>query len=256
MGTLYSRSIGSLKSRGEYIFPLDNDDMFADSDIFEYIYKIAKKDDYDIVEFKAFDIPNYNKGRKDITENYFNHHDNNLILHQPELSIFPISKNNIFSSNDFHIWGKCIKTRIYKNAINSLGEKRYSYYNCWTEDIIIVLVIFNLANSFKFINKYGIFHMENIITTGNKLQDKFKIKAEIDLLDIIIDFLKDNKENKKFAVYKALLIGKMKNLHLLNKKNYLYLKSILNKIIFSKNVLENDKNKIKLIFNITDKLKY
>lgn len=254
MGTLYSRCIGTLKSRGDYIFPLDNDDMLTDIDIFEYIYNIAKKDDYDIVEFKAFDIPNYKRGRKKIRENYFNHHPNNLILHQPELGIFPISKNYIFSFNDFHIWGKCIKTKIYKKAIKSLGIKRYSNYNCWTEDIIIILVIFNLANSFRFINKYGIFHMENIITTSYKLLDKYKILAEIDLLDIIIDFLKDIQEYKKFAVDKALLIAKMNILPLLNKKNYLYLKSILNKIIYSKNVLETDKKKIKIIFNITDKI--
>ena len=35
MGTLYSRSIGALNSKGEYIFPLDNDDMFSSEDIFE-----------------------------------------------------------------------------------------------------------------------------------------------------------------------------------------------------------------------------
>ncbi len=59
MGTLYSRSIGVLYSKGEFIFSLDNDDMFSDEDIFDKIYDIAYKNNYDIVEFKTFDIPNY-----------------------------------------------------------------------------------------------------------------------------------------------------------------------------------------------------
>ena len=59
MGTLYSRSIGTLNARGEYIFPLDNDDMFSEGDIFDTIYNISKYQKYDIVEFKTFDVPNY-----------------------------------------------------------------------------------------------------------------------------------------------------------------------------------------------------
>ena len=59
MGTLYSRSIGTLNARGEYIFPLDNDDMFSYEDIFDTIYNISKYQKYDIVEFKTFDVPDY-----------------------------------------------------------------------------------------------------------------------------------------------------------------------------------------------------
>ena len=37
MGTLYSRCIGVLKAKGIYLFSLDNDDMFFDYDVFDYI---------------------------------------------------------------------------------------------------------------------------------------------------------------------------------------------------------------------------
>ena len=40
-GTFYSRSIGVLESKGEYIFPLDNDDMVFDRDVFDIVYKEA-----------------------------------------------------------------------------------------------------------------------------------------------------------------------------------------------------------------------
>ena len=41
MGTLYSRSIGALNAKGEFIFPLDNDDLFFNEDLFKSIYNIA-----------------------------------------------------------------------------------------------------------------------------------------------------------------------------------------------------------------------
>ena len=106
MGTLYSRCIGVLNAKGKYIFSLDNADIFLNEDIFKKIYNIAEKLNFDIVEFKALDIPNYQPKIKDIGQSYFNFHPNNLILHQPELSIFPISLKNEYFSNDNLIWGK------------------------------------------------------------------------------------------------------------------------------------------------------
>ena len=53
MGSLYSRSIGVLISQGEYIFPLDNDDMFFSEFIFSSILKIAQESNLDIVGFRG-----------------------------------------------------------------------------------------------------------------------------------------------------------------------------------------------------------
>ena len=50
-GILYSRCIGALSAEGKYIFPLDNDDMFLDEDVFSTITNIAEKGFFDIVEF-------------------------------------------------------------------------------------------------------------------------------------------------------------------------------------------------------------
>lgn len=244
MGTLYSRCIGVLNAKGKYIFSLDNDDLFLDEDIFDSIVNIAEKESYDIVEFKAFTIPNYHPEFKDIQNNFFNFHPNNLILHQPELGLFPISRNNKFYPNDFSIWGKSIKTEIYKSAINALGEKRYSVYNCWTEDISVIFVIFNIANSYIFINKYGIFHIKSKNTNTYILKREHKIFAEIYLLDIIIEFLKENEKYKKYAVYKAYdLFNKIRYSSLSN-TNKIFLKSILKKIMDCKYIVKNDKIQI------------
>ena len=41
MGQLYSRCIGVLSSKGNYIFPLDNDDMFSIKDTVYYVYNLC-----------------------------------------------------------------------------------------------------------------------------------------------------------------------------------------------------------------------
>jgi glycosyltransferase involved in cell wall biosynthesis len=249
MGTLYSRCIGALNAKGKYIFPLDNDDLFLGEDIFETIYNIADKGNYDIVEFKAFTIPNYNPGIKDIKQNYFNYHPNNLILQQPELGIFPISKNNRLHDNDYLIWAKCIKTNLYQISTKALGEKRYSIYNCWTEDISMVFVIFNLANSYIFVNKYGIFHLISNTTFSYLLNSEHKMFSQIYLLDIILDFSKSNEKYKKFAVLKAFDISDQIKKHKLSKVNSKFLKSILIKILDCKYINQNDKKLIKEEFS-------
>jgi glycosyltransferase involved in cell wall biosynthesis len=249
MGTLYSRCIGVLNSKGKYIFMLDNDDVFLKKDIFETIYNIAEKDNYDIVEFKAFTIPNYQPNIKDIRHNYFNFHHNNLILHQPELSVFPISRNFIYFPNDFPIWGKCIKKKLYQSSINTLGIKRFSIFNCWTEDVTMIFIIFSLANSYIFVNIYGIFHLLSELTNTFKLNNEHKMFAEIYLLDIMIDFLKENKIYKKLAVLKAYDIFNKIKIYKLSEVNKNFLKLILLKIIDCKYISQNDKINVKKKFS-------
>ena len=48
MGILYIRCIGVLASKSKYIFPLDNDDMLFDSDVFHTIINIADIRNFDI----------------------------------------------------------------------------------------------------------------------------------------------------------------------------------------------------------------
>ncbi len=95
MGTLYSRCIGVLNSKGKYIFPLDNDDMFFDEDVFDYIYKIGNAGNYDIVEFKTMITENYYDNIRKIIDHPLSFFENNLILHQPEIGLLPIYKNGI-----------------------------------------------------------------------------------------------------------------------------------------------------------------
>ena len=167
MGTLYSRCIATLISNGEYIFALDNDDMIFGEDIFYFNYKIAKDYNYDIVGFKAVSVKKYSESirkMKDLEE-YKNK--NNLIILQPELSTWIISVKGKFKTHDVTLWGKIIKSKVYIKAINLLGKKRFSTYMSWAEDTCMNFIIFTIAQSFIFINKYGILHLISSSTASS-----------------------------------------------------------------------------------------
>ena len=248
MGTLYSRCIGALSAKGKYIFPLDNDDMFLDYDVFDFIYKIGISENFDIVGFKSIYATNYNYSIEKVRDNPFSNHPNNLIIHQPELGKHPLIKNKIY--NDIHIWGKCIKNEIYKNGVNLLGKKRYSTFMSWCEDTSMVFIIFNIARSFKFVHKYGVIHLQSYLTASYTQSINSKIFGEIFLLNIIFEFSKNNSD-KNLAVYYAFHIKYKYNINKFkNDTNLLNLKFILKKIITCKYI--NQINREKIIKNFED----
>ena len=244
MGTLYSRSIGALKSKGEYLIGLDNDDFFSYEELLETSYLNAKINDFDIVEIKSFNIPNYDPRYREIRNGNYIYHPDNLILHQPELGLFSITSNKNLSFTDHFAWGKLIKSTVYKNALNRMGKERYSTYNCWTEDMSIVFVLFNTAKSYIFLNLFGIFRLKAETTTTHKLDSVHKFLSYIFYLNILFDFSKNDSEDKSYVVQYALGFS-LKRINKLEMKNKIYFNSILKKMIQSPFISEEYKNKIK-----------
>jgi glycosyltransferase involved in cell wall biosynthesis len=112
MGTLFSRSIGVLSSKGKYIFHLDSDDMFLDEDVFSSIMNIAEKGCFDLVSFKCIYL---SYGNNILTnrfgENYLNFHFDNKVLFQPELGLYPVKPGRfkgIYNVIENYLWSKCI----------------------------------------------------------------------------------------------------------------------------------------------------
>ena len=250
MGTLYSRNIGILQSKGKYIMNLDNDDLFIDIDVFDVVYEEAEKDNYDIVGFGAVDAPSYNPLLPQIYDDYFHSHENGLIVRQPELTYFPYVINNKFTPNDFHVWGRLVKTNLYKKAINNfgisaLGEERKLNCLSWTEDVSISVVLFRFAESYKFIQKYGIFHYVSKKTASNTRPKHIYLYDEIFFLDILYDFTDNNEKRKKYVVDKAKLIRNQGYFSYDNERNVLFLKAVFRKILNCKYITEKDKNELK-----------
>ena len=257
MGIIYSRSIGVLYSKGKYIFTLDNDDFFLNEDIFDTCTHFGEKENFDIIEFKAIS----NTHRSDnllipkIRDSKFSHQET-LILFQPELGTFPIQTGETlgsYSLRDIFLWGKCIKSKIYKNALNKFGRERYSRFMIRYEDILTNYIIFNTAQSFLFIKKYGLYHIERIgsaTSLGWSLVPR-KINL-LYLLDAIVDFSQNHMDNKKLEVHLLIYLlnlRKIKSILLSNKYNMDLITSIIKRILKSAYIPDKYKTIIKNLIN-------
>ena len=231
MGSLYSRSIGILLAKGTFVFALDNDDMFFQEDLFDVTTKVSIKGGFDIVGFRYINVGSYRDDINIMFDGYFSFKKNNLIIYQPKLGLHPVTTLGRYAANDFTIWGKCIKTSIYQQAVNALGKERYSMFLSWCEDTSIVFVIFNIAQSYIFISKYGLLHIKNN-STATKTQPKDnKLLGEIFLLDVLFEFSKNN-SNKNIAASHIVNVKSKYDLkHIKNNSTRLYLKSILEKML-------------------------
>ena len=249
MGTLYSRSIGALSAKGKYIFPLDNGDMFLDYDVFDTIYNVANKDNFDIVEFKAVNVDSlYDLPHRRLLDIMFSGHKLNLVLSQPELGYFPLQPKNEtgkFDIIDNYLWNKCIKTEIYQKGLQLFGEERYKRHMVYHEDLIIVILLFNVADSYKFIGKYGVLNVPN---GGSGAQRQAIMNLyEMYMIDTMIDFSKDFKENKKIIVQYMITLIKRKEINetLKDENNKKLFISMLDRINSCNLISKEDKNEIK-----------
>lgn len=247
IGTLYSRCVGTLISKGKYIFALDNDDLFMNNNILKYVLSEAEEGNYDIVGFNAVRGEILDLHVSGLIDDIYHNNSNNLILKQPELGLHSISKDGKYEINNIHIWGKCIKNITYKNAVNSLGIKKYSYFMSWAEDTSMVFILFNIAQSYKYISNYGVFHLMSYKTACYTQSDENKMFGELFLLDIMYDYSKNNYNSKKYIIDKVLEIRNLvffnTTIQIIRNKNYL--KKILKKIFECKYISEYDKNIVK-----------
>ena len=134
MGALYSKSIGVLFSKGEYIYPLDSDDMFCDENYLNSLYNAAKKRNYKFVYSKALYI--------------------NLISKK-------INKKKPYWS----VLCKLINADFYRNTIYSVGYNALNKkVNIFDDDVVSQLMI--KKASIKWINNAGVSHF---IHPGNHI---------------------------------------------------------------------------------------
>ena len=245
MGILYSRSIGVLNAKGKYVMTLDQDDLFFDYDVFSYVYVLAEREDLDMIVFQVFESNDYtNKGRyKDNFNNKNKEH--NLTIYQPELSCHTLINNGKYKGNDFFIWGKFFKSSIYKSAINMLGEERYSVHMEWEEDVIMTFLIVNVANSYKFVKKYGYLHLIHGGTPTSTLSSSKKNFYRLIKVDIFFDFAK--RGCKTAPVVELIDMKKDFNSKMDNETRN-YLKRLIKKILALDEIEEKYKNDIKNIY--------
>ncbi len=243
-GTLYSRNVGALYASGKYILCLDNDDMFINDNLISKLYNMEEKYDYDIIGFKIINGYSYNEDISNMFDDPFITKKNDKIVFQPDLKYLSLT------NNDCHIWGKSIKNEIYKNAISLLGYKRSNTYLCNAEDDVIVLMIFNVAKSFRFIPFYGLFHLISKKTAAYTLPKNHILFSKLFFLDLLFDFTGNNTEEKQYVFDNAILIKNflmLKNITF-NRRNKIYLKKFLKKVFKCPYISKKNKKILKNIF--------
>ena len=253
-GIFYTRCIGTLKSSGKFIFPLDNDDLFFDEDVIDSIVKEASRGKFDIVEFMYSEYYKLNVPPNKLISTEYGNHTHNLILTQPELGQFPRKKNNTYGVYDSFVWAKCIKSKIYKESINKIGEKLYSKRILRGEDYIMTFVLFRIANNFKYFAKYGIFRFKNIITATYQSSQDLYLLSRIIYLDVIIKFTKKNIDDKMYIVYfcNQFLPMLKKEFKILNNDNQIYFKKVFHKLLKDNYIKKEYKNKFISLFQDMD----
>ena len=231
------------------VFNLDNDDLFFDKDVLDYIYKRANNEYLDIVGFLTVNLWNYTAEIKRMKNIYTIQYPDEFYLEQPELGIWMIKFKGKFLVHNNMIWDKCIKSSIYKKAVDLLGIQRYSNYLSWAEDTCINYMIFNLAQNFKYVYKYGVLHFKSNFTSSLTQSIDTKIFGEIFFLDLIYDFSRNNTDDKNFIIGQAFYIYNRYNIRKFNNtSNCYYLKFVLNKIMNCSYLCKLNRRKIKKAF--------
>ena len=246
-GALYSKSIGILKSTGKYTMILDSDDLFANENIFKICFEEVTKNNLDIIEFSGFNRNNSYFKLDTLPEipYYLRFKKENEIIYQPELSNFIYKKIGKYKYKliDGVLWGKCIKSNIFKMSIKIVGANIYKKKINYGDDRIINFVLYKVANSFKYIKEYGIIYNynNNSITHSNSLFNN----CHDELINIIsiYNFTKNSNE-VDIAAFEVISRWNVIIFPGLNINNFKILTRLINKLLLNKYVCDFYKLKL------------
>ena len=246
-GLLYSRAIGIINCKGEYILNLDPDDELQGPDNLEILYKYANQSKIDILSFGSF----YKRNKKKI----FKCSNFDIIYTQPR--IFESAFNSAYNLKDFLIWNKLIKRDIFLKAYEMFKPKIYGEKWNYHEDNIWSVLVHKYAKTMKCINK--------IIYIYNNYRDSL-MKKRYDLMELkniiyrheMYKIIFTSKKGKKylFAEYLEIIsfLGESENFFKLLKKN-IEIRNKLLKIFIDFKKTYNLKNKTKIkVANFLEKI--
>jgi glycosyltransferase involved in cell wall biosynthesis len=249
-GTLYTKSIGTLKAQGQYLLLLDSDDLFINKDIFNICYRRAEKG-IDIIEFSGFycNQETLAKYKNPHVPYYLRFKQNNEIITQPRLSNFIYEQNNntVIKLIDGFLCAKFMRTEIFQKTLKFLGDWIYSEKVNYGDDRIINFALFKIANSFQFINIYGLLYYNNSFSITNSINDKEKSHDELVNIMSIFNITR-NSSDIKYAIYELYHRWNMTIYNGLNEvNNKEYAKNLINLILKSKYIEKDDMKKLNFL---------
>lgn len=249
MGSLYTRYIGSLYSKGEYIIFLDSDDIILKEGILK-AYNHIKKKKLDMIEFHSV----FQKGESYayISRRYYQYSD---IIYQPILSYIYYVRNKEGAELNTALWDKLIKKENVLKSFSYIGENNINKKIIIENDVVILFALFKNSNSFQYIDELGYYYFinNNDSITNTRFEPK---KANLILQSIFynIKMLFEITENtvldKLFSVFKLKQgYNRYKICFKYMNSEYKLIETVLNEFLDSKYILLNHKKIIKNIKN-------
>jgi len=254
-GPLFSKSIAALNSRGKFTILLDSDDLFVNENLFNICYKEAKNNNIDIIEFSGFE--SYNKLLK-ISDKlptiplYLKYKKNNVIIRQPQLSNYMFYKDKgKYKEIDGYLWGKLIKTTIYTNSLKIISKQIYYLKLNYGDDRLVNFILLKVANSFKFLEIYGIIYYYNRYSITKSYRKYRNCYDDLRYIKFLYNFTK-NSDESEIAVFEIFHRLNWTLRPGLSKSNLYYFIIILMEILKGKYISKYTKNKV---FNLIKELK-
>ena len=249
MGAFYSRYIGQLNSKSQYIIFFDCDDFVMEKGIFKS-YNYIKKSNIDIIQFHTVRQDRNRIFISNVSYSYKN------IIYQPYLSYvhYYNIKNKKGAEYIYALWDKLIKKDIANKAFKWIGKQYLKEKIVMHNDFIILFSFLRNANSYKYIDEIGYYYCN---TNKNSASNSWKKYAQsnemVHSLFTNIKFLYERTGNNYLDKY--ICIYKIQKYYSLSKKLYKYLNDkeitfiieVLNKLIDSDYILIEDKSIIIMI---------
>ena len=247
-GLLYSRSMGVLYSKGEYIMDLDPDDeIFNESDL-EYLYSNTNNSQIDIINFGFLTIHSNGAKNEHVFCNLFND-----ILLQPKLF------DKFVVDPDFFITNKIIKKEIYLKAYEAYKGKIYGEKCNYADDEVWSGLINKYANSKKCVNRIVYVYHRNIGSLSKKKDNFLYCLNLIDWNEMFIyNIFLEKKEVAKTQTIRFLdlikntyvFFNSIKSNKTLTEKYINYLSSIKGKFIDDKIIIYKINNILNILFSL------
>lgn len=243
-GTLISRNIGIINSRGKFIIMPDADDILSEN-ILKTCYETAIKNNIDIIRFNIY------IGNENI---FFDYYVNKLKvkpIFQPELKTYLFYGLNTLEQIDFNLSNKFIKRDVFIRALSSMNKFYLNQYMINYEDGLMNYILYRTAKSFVFIKRIGYYYLLNnqsiSLKPKNNYEDNFKF------IFLQLKFVIENTKNTQYEKDIAnSIFAKLSTLfkdNFIITKNFEFYKEVIDLYLNCKFI--NDENK-----SILTKLKF
>ena len=208
-GTLISRNIGALISKGKYLIFPDPDDILS-NDILYYCYNKAINENLDVVRFNLYD------GNKNLYKSF--NLINNQIIYQPKLSTEIFFEKGYLKQTDYSISNKFIVRTIYIKTLNSINNYYLTKNMVVYEDGLINFMLYKTANSLYHSKKVGYYYIQNDDSITINFQKH--IERHIYNCYIYLKFIFENTNNNKCGKDIAFCIYRNVNKEISNLLHY------------------------------------